>query len=468
VSTAVFDKPSYKHVICHAHVLDAEGKKMSKSKGNVVDPNDIFASDGADAIRWYLLSSSAPWRPKLFSVDAVKEGNRAFLGTLRNVLGFFQTYAELDGYQYSDPAPMDKRPEVDRWLRSKLNLLVRDVNEKMDAFDLNGAASCLNEFVVEELSNWYVRVNRRRFWGAEDSMEKKTAYDSLHESLMTVAKLLAPLVPFHAEKVYLTLGGAMDSVHFEPYPEPDGTGVDTVIIEKMDLLKKVVELGRAARGAKNVKIRQPLQKAVIKGPEPFGPGLETIIRSELNVKEVEFLDDLSTFFEMTAEPDPKKLGPKLKAASGKVREELLTIDPRELARIVHDTGVDVEVEGQSYHLIKEDFRFHEVLGERWAIGGEGGDIEVLLDLHITDELVQEGIAREVVRRIQTMRKDMDLEYDATIKLVISGDRTILSGIETFRDYILNETLSDSLEFGDASGGKEWDLDQGKVTIAIRS
>ncbi|MGA1792579.1 MAG: isoleucine--tRNA ligase [Thermoplasmatota archaeon] len=468
ISTAVFDKPSYKNVICHALVFDGEGKKMSKSKGNVVDPWELFASDGADAIRWYLLSSSAPWRPKLFSIEAMRESNRAFLGTLRNVMGFFKTYAELDGYEYSDPVPASDRPEVDRWLLSKMDLLVKEVNDRMENFDLTGAATLLNYFVVEDLSNWYVRVNRRRFWGAEDSMEKKTAYDSLHESLMTVAKLLAPLVPFHAEKVYLTLGGKMDSVHFEPYPEPDGAEVDTSIIEKMDLLKRVVELGRAARGAKNVKIRQPLQKAVIKGPEPFGPGLETIIRSELNVKEVEFLGDLSTFFEMTAEPDPKKLGPKLKGASGKVREELMTIDPKELARILHDHGIDVEVEGQSYHLDMEDFRFHEVLGERWAIGGEGEDTEVLLDLHLTDELVKEGIAREVVRRVQTMRKDMDLQYDARIKLVVSGDNVIISGIEAFREYILNETLSDSIEVGDASGGKEWDLDQGKVTIAVRS
>ncbi|MGA1872943.1 MAG: isoleucine--tRNA ligase [Thermoplasmatota archaeon] len=466
VSTAVFDEPSYKHVICHAHVLDAEGKKMSKSKGNVIEPRDIFVSDGADAIRWYLLSSSAPWRPKLFSIEAVKEGNRAFLGTLRNVMGFFKTYADLDGYVYGDPVPVDRRPEVDRWLRSKLERLVWDVNDRMEAYDLNGATAIINYFVVEDLSNWYVRVNRRRFWGAEDSLEKKTAYDSLHESLMIVAKLIAPVVPFHAEKVYMDLGGYLDSVHFEPYPETDGSMIDESVMVKMDLLKKVVELGRAARGARNVKIRQPLGKAVIKGVEAFGEGLGSIIRSELNVKELDFQKDLSTFFEMTAEPDPKKIGPKLKAASGKVRDELVSMDPRELARVASETGVDVEVDGMSYHLEKDDFRFHEVLPERWAIGGEGEDVEVLLDLELTKELVMEGIAREVVRRVQTMRKDMDLEYDARINLAISGDAAIISGIEANREYILNETLSDSIEFGETADGREWDLDQGKVTIAL--
>ncbi|MBN1539537.1 MAG: isoleucine--tRNA ligase, partial [Candidatus Thermoplasmatota archaeon] len=466
VSTAVFDQLSYRNVICHAHVLDAEGKKMSKSKGNVVEPRDIFASDGADAIRWYLISSSAPWRPKLFSLEAVREGNRSFLGTLRNVMGFFKTYADLDGYVYSDPVPLKDRPEVDRWLASMLDRLIREVNHSMDAFDLNGAASALSDFVVEDLSNWYVRVNRRRFWGTEDSMDKKTAYDSLHEALMIVSRLCAPLIPFHAEMVYITLGGKMDSVHFEPYPVSDGSVIDNAVIGKMELLKRVVEFGRAARGAKNVKIRQPLQKAVIKGVEPFGGDLISIIRSELNVKEIEFLDDLSTFFEMTAEPDLKKLGPKLKAASGKVRDQLLSMDARELARKVHDSGIEVEIEGTSYHLDREDFRFHEVLGERWTIGGEGGDVEVLLDLHLTDDLVREGIAREVVRRIQTMRKDMDLDYDARIKLVISADGPIISGIGSFMDYIRHETLADAIVFGDPRNGKEWEMDQGMMTVGI--
>ncbi|MBN1389268.1 MAG: isoleucine--tRNA ligase [Candidatus Thermoplasmatota archaeon] len=467
VSTAVFNQPSYRNVICHAHVLDVEGKKMSKSKGNVVEPREIFTSDGADAIRWYLISSSAPWRPKLFSVEGVKEGNRTFLGTLRNVMGFYRTYADLDGYVHSDPVPLKDRPEVDRWLSSRVNKLIMEMNRRMDDFDLNGAATALSDLVIEDLSNWYVRVNRRRFWGTEDSMDKKTAYDSLHEALMTISKLIAPLVPFHAEKIYLTLGGKMDSVHFEPYPEYEGPGIDEQVMVKMDLLKKVVELGRAARGARNIKIRQPLRKAVIRGTEPFGEGLGSIIRSELNVKEVDFLDDLSGFFEMTAEPDPKKLGPKLKAASGRVREELLSVDPRELARTVLGSGLTVEVDGMSYTLEREDFRFHEVLGERWAIGGEGEDIEVLLDLELTDDLVKEGIAREVVRRIQTMRKEMDLEYDAHIRLIISGDDLIISGIEAFMDYILSETLADGLEFSPGSPlGKEWDMDQGKLNISI--
>jgi len=465
VSTAVFDKPSYLSVICHAHVLDGEGKKMSKSKGNVVDPWEVFASDGADAIRWYLLSSSAPWRPKLFSKEAVMEANRSFLGTLRNVMGFYRTYADLDCYTYSEPTGPRSRPEVDRWLLSRLNLLVRDVDARMEVNDLNGATGLLHYFVVEDLSNWYVRVNRRRFWGSEDSMEKKTAYDTLHESLMTVARLCAPMIPFHSEKIFITLGGEGDSIHFEPYPVSDPSLIDEELMLKMDLLKKVVELGRAARGAKNTKIRQPLRAAVIKGADPFGGDLESIIRSELNVKSVRFENDLSNFFEITAEPDPKKLGPKLKAASGKVKEELVKMDPRELARVVKETGVDVEVEGQSYHLDSEDFRFHEVLGERWALGSEG-DIEVILDLHLDAGLVREGIAREVVRRIQTMRKDMDLQYDARIELRIFGDKDIIDGVESFRNYIMHETLAESMEIDETIDGKGWDLDQGSLKISI--
>ncbi|MFO8051492.1 MAG: isoleucine--tRNA ligase [Thermoplasmatota archaeon] len=465
VSTAVFDKPSYRSVICHAHVLDGEGKKMSKSRGNVIDPWELFASDGADAIRWYLLSSSAPWRQKLFSKEAVKESNRSFLGTFRNVMDFYRTYAELDGYTYDEPLDPRQRTEVDRWLLSKLNHVIGKVTDALDDFDLNGACGLLNDFVVEDLSNWYVRVNRRRFWGAENSVEKKTAYDTLHESIMCSAKLMAPMIPFHSEMAYLTLNGEMDSVHFEPYPEGDTKLVDIELMGRMEKLKKVVELGRAARGSRNMKIRQPLSRAVIKGTSPFGTGLESIIMSELNVKSVEFREDLSDFFEMTAEPDPKKLGPKLKAASAKVREELLDMDPRELAAVVKASGIDVEAEGTSYHLDAEDFRFHEVLGERWA-AGEEGDLEVILDLHIDDRLKKEGIAREVVRRIQTMRKDLDLDYDARIDLEVSGDGDIIQGIRAFEDYILHETLSDSIVYTEPEEGREWELDRGRFKIGI--
>ena len=467
VSTAVFDKPSYKNVICHALVLDGEGKKMSKSKGNVIDPWDVIGKDGADAIRWYLLSSSQPWKPKLFSEEAVNEVNRSFLGTLRNVLGFYKTYAELDGYKPVDRTDPTTRMDVDKWLLSRLNSLIENVNNSMMDFDLTGSAQAIKYFVIEDLSNWYVRVNRRRFWGSEDSMEKRTAYDTLAEALITVSKLLAPFVPFHSEKVYLDLEGDdnLDSIHFENYPEALPDLVDTDLEKKMELLKQVVELGRGSRGSRNVKIRQPLSRAVIKGVEPFGEGLISIIKSELNVKDVIFESDLSGYFEITAEPDPKKLGPKLKAASRKVTEHLSEMDPRELARVVKESGIDVEADGQSFHLTEEDFRFHEVLGERWALGSEG-DIEVILDLELSDALIKEGIAREVVRRIQTMRKDMDLEYDARISIKLRGDENVMEGVESFRDYIMHETLADNLEIADSAEGTEWKIDQGNLTIDI--
>ncbi|MFW3147076.1 MAG: isoleucine--tRNA ligase [Thermoplasmatota archaeon] len=467
ISTAVFDKPSYKNVICHALVLDAEGKKMSKSKGNVIDPWDVLNSDGADAVRWYLLAGSQPWKPKLFSKEGVNEVNRSFLGTLRNVLGFYRTYADLDGYMPVYRTDPGTRPDIDRWLLSRLNNLVKQVDAGMLDMDLTGTSQAIKYFVVEDLSNWYVRVNRRRFWGAEDSMEKRTAYDTLAEALLTVAKLSAPFIPFHSERIYLDLGMAErnDSVHFESYPECDEGLVDPDLEKKMELLKSVVELGRAARGAKNMKTRQPLALAVVKGAGPFGPGLESVIRSELNVKDIDFETELSRFFEITAEPDPKKLGPKLKSASGKVKDELLKLDPRELARKVKGSGIEVEVEGNSYHLGEEDFRFHEVLGERWALGGEG-ELEVILDLHIDEDLEREGIAREVVRRVQTMRKEMDLEYDARIRLIFSSSDKIAAGIQAFKDYILHETLADELHFAENDQGKVWELDQGAVTISI--
>ncbi|MCU0799850.1 MAG: isoleucine--tRNA ligase [Candidatus Thermoplasmatota archaeon] len=467
VSTAVFGQPSYRSVICHAHVLDAEGKKMSKSKGNVVDPWKLFESEGADAIRWYLLSSSDPWKPKLFSVEAVRDANRSFLGTLRNVMGFYRTYADLDGYRPGSPVPVNERPEIDRWLLSKLDELVSAVDGFYDRYDLTDAAASIQRFVVDDLSNWYVRVNRRRFWGTESSSDKKAAYDTLSESLKAVSLLCAPIIPFHSEWVYRGLGlpDARDSVHFEPFPEARAGTHDEDLGPAMELVKKIVDLGRAARGLRNIKTRQPLARAVIKGPEPLVEGLLSMIRSELNVRELSFEKDLSGYFERTAEVDPKKLGPRLRAAAGPVKEELLKLDPRELALRVEKGPIDVAVGGTTYQIGKEDLRFHEVLPDRWALGSEG-DLEVLLDLEITEELWEEGIAREVVRRVQTMRKDMDLPYDAHINVAMDGERKLISAVEHFRAYIMSETLTDSLVFGPTGSGTEWDLDDGKLVITI--
>jgi isoleucyl-tRNA synthetase len=338
----------------------------------------------------------------------------------------------------------------------------------MDGYDLTDAAGAIHRFVVDDLSNWYVRVNRRRFWGSEDTMEKRTAYDTLSEALGTVALLCAPMVPFHSEHIFQGLGHEVSpgSVHFQPFPFQDPSLVDKELERRMELVKRIVDLGRAARGLRNMKIRQPLSRAVIKGSEVLGPGLESIIRSELNVREVAFEDDLSTYFETTAEPDPKKLGPKLKAASAPVRDALLAIGPRELANRMISGGIHITVHGTEYHIERDDMRFHEVLPERWAMGSEG-ELEVLLDLEITDELWNEGIAREVVRRVQTMRKDMNLPYDARISLTMTGEGKLLSAVDHYRSYIMSETLSDSLSFDEGVEGTEWELDDGRIVISAR-
>lgn len=278
---------------------------------------------------------------------------------------------------------------------------------------------------------------------------------------------MAPLAPFHAEKVYqeVAFPDMLDSVHMERYPTQDEDLIDDGLEESMSLLRKVVELGRAARGSRNMKIRQPLGRVVVKGVGTFDDDLIPIIMSELNVKEVVFEEDLSGYFDMTAEPDPKKLGPKMRAHSGKAREILLKEDPKELAVKARSGGIGIEVDGHEYHLIEDDFRFHEILGDRYAIGTEG-DIEVILDLELTDDLIREGVAREVVRRIQTMRKDMDLPYDARISLSISGDGPILLGIEAFKDYIVGETLADSLDIKESTEGKEWEIEGGTFRVKV--
>jgi len=469
VSTAVFDRPSYLSVICHAHVLDSEGKKMSKSKGNVVDPWVIFDKEGADALRWYLLSVTAPWKPKLFSAEGVNEVNRSFLATVRNVLGFYRTYADLDGYEPGDRSDPGERPAVDRWLLSRLNSVVRDARSAMDDYDLLGATGALNRFIVDDLSNWYVRVNRRRFWGSEDSRDKRMAYDTLAEALYVSSLLMAPLVPYHSEKVFQEVGlpGEEDCVHLSPYPETEEGLIDTVLEGEMTALRKVVELGRAARGSGNMKIRQPLSRVVVKGARPFEKELWPLIMSELNVKGIIFESDLSGYFELTAEPDPKKIGPRFKAVSGIVTQALKEMDPRDLAEKARGLGIEVEAAGEKYTITGDELRFHEVLGDRYALGSEG-DLEVIIDLQVTEELKLEGIAREVVRRVQTMRKDADLEYDARIDLVLSGSESVIRGVREWRDYIMQETLADSLEIGEVKDGKEWKLDDGRLLVYLGS
>jgi len=468
ISTAVFDEPAYLSCICHAHVLDAEGKKMSKSKGNVVDPWAIFQSDGADAIRWYLLSTSAPWKPKLFSAEGVNEVNRSFLSTVRNVIGFYRTYADLDGYLPVDRTDASTRPAVDRWLLSRFNRLIRDVDAYMMDNNLFQSTTAIDEFVVEDLSNWYVRTNRRRFWGEEDTLHKRTAYDTLAEVLEGISILIAPFTPFHAERVHLLLSwpGAPDSVHLREFPTSDPDMIVDELENDMDLLRRVVELGRAARNLKNIKVRQPLHRCVIKGAGPFDEELGSIIRSELNVKEIIFENDLSHYFEMTAEPDPKALGVEFKAASAGIKERLAAFGPAELALKVRSGGLGIVIGDDTYDLDEHHFRFHEVLPDRWAQGVDG-DVDVLLDTTVDEGLVLEGISREVVRRVQTMRKDLNLPYDANISLTISGDPLVREGVEAHKGYIMNETLCSELDFGDHPDARDWDLDQGKLRIAVR-
>ncbi|MCD6383299.1 MAG: isoleucine--tRNA ligase, partial [Thermoplasmata archaeon] len=348
ISTAVFEKPSYLNVICLNLILDEKGEKMSKSKGNVVDPWEVFNNEGADALRWYLLVTSPPWKPKNFSRSLVLEAKRRFISVLWNVFTFYKTYAELDGYRgrgEEERVPVERRPAVDRWLLSRLNHLVKQVDDLLMQYNYHPAAEMIEKFVSDDLSNWYVRVNRRRFWKMEKDDDKYSAYDTLHEALHTLSRLLAPFVVFITERIYqeVRLEGEPESVHLADYPEADETKVDESLMERMEVLRRVVGAGREARAASGIKNRQPLKAAYVSGG---GEILRDVLRDkellslalgELNVKAIKEVKDEEMVIKR-AYIDGKKAGPRLRGAMKAVMEELKGMDPEEVYRALQEKG----------------------------------------------------------------------------------------------------------------------------------
>ncbi len=414
VSTAVFNRNPYESVLSLGHILDEKGVKMSKSKGNVVDPKVIFSRDGADAFRWYLYSVSDPSEDKRFYEEAVSKKKR-FLMTLWNVYFFFVTYANIDGFNPRDvDIPVHERPVIDRWIISRLNSLIKEVKMHLEEYELHHAARKIEEFVMDELSNWYVRRSRRRFWVAEKSRDKDAAYISLYEVLVCLCKLLAPFIPFLTEEIYQNIvisvfPSAEESVHLCDYPSPDEALIDEKLEEGMRMVMKLAEAGRKARKDTGIKIRQPLRRAIIVCSEEIKEMIEElayILKDEINVKEIEFASQ--------AEVEPSYAG----------------ADADRSASIFIDTKIDVE-------------------------------------------LLREGIARDLVRRVQQMRKEMDLEYTARIRILYDGDEEIRNAVRDFEGYIKEETLADSIEpissdtdIKDKSYNKKWNIDGREVDIVI--
>ena len=449
ISTAIFDRNPFENCIVLGHVLDKKGLKMSKSKGNVVDPFTVLDSQGADATRWHFYTASAPWLPTRFSVDDVGEAGRKFMGTLWNVYSFYVLYAELDQFNPLNYADFVSENVMDKWIMSKLNTLVKDVDSMLDSYQITQAALAIEDF-TDELSNWYVRRNRGRYWSEELTNDKIGAYVTLYRVLTTLIKVAAPFVPFITENIYQNLVAGLDnnapeSIHLCSWPQVDESAINKDLEKEMDLAYTIVKLGRSARNGANIKNRQPLSKMLISTdslPEYYGD----IITDELNIKEVEFGADLSKYVNFEIKPNLPVLGRAYGKMIPGIRKEIAARNQMELAQAIQNgETVTINVDGTEIELNKENLLVTMQGLEGYAFAGEGS-IGVVLDTHISEELREEGHVREMISKIQNMRKDKGFEVADKINLYVAGNEMLEGVIKKFADTIKKETLTQEIVF----------------------
>ncbi len=482
ISTMLFESVSFKNVICLGHILDADGQKMSKSKGNIVDPWDVLNRHGADAFRWYLYTSGPPGESRRFSVDLVGEVVNKFWSTLWNTFSFFVTYANLDGWTPDSPQPpVSQRDPLDQWALAELHLLVKEVTEAYESYDATGATRPIQAF-VEELSNWYVRLSRRRFWKGENDTEKMGAYATLYECLTTVARLIAPAMPFLSEALYRSLVADVDknapeSVHLSRWPEYDEALINMQVIREMRLTQRLVSLGRAARESVNIRVRQPLAKAVFVTRDLEEAAavrrLAALIESELNVKEVGVLDDAASVVSYALNPLPSLLGKKFGKDFPLVQRTLREGAPADVRRwagaLLDGQNVTVEIDGRSFEVTPEEVEVKQQAAEGFAVAQDSGYLAAL-DTRLTEELVMEGLAREVVRRVQTMRKEAGFNIADTIHIRYAASDQLSRAITRFVEYIRAETLGESLEPGEPGDGfhrQDFSFDGETLSLAVK-
>ena len=474
ISTLLFDKAPIQNVIVLGHVQDAEGRKMSKHLGNVVDPFVMLDKFGADALRWYFYTTSAPWLPSRFSEEAVQEGQRKFLATLQNTYAFFTMYAQIDGF---DPLahPLDKvdLTLMDKWILSRLNTLILRVDNDLANYRVTESATALSDF-VDELSNWYVRRGRERFWGKGMAGDKEAAFATLYHVLVTLSKLSAPFVPFMAEEIYQNLvvnnvPGAIESVHLCDFPVADESAIDTDMEQQMSALLEVIQLGRACRNASSLKVRQPLQRLYVKGAS-FSAAYQELCEDELNVKEVVFTEDARAFTTYKLKPQMRTLGPKYGKLLGKIGQQLAVMDGNDVVdAFARGEEVSFDIEGTTVTLAAADV-LTEPMQKPGFTAVEDKGVTVVLDTNLTEALINEGYAREVISKLQTMRKETGFEVTDRIDVCYTCDDDLAAAIETGRDMIMNGTLSLSLTRAEADetfSAKSWDINGKQATLAVR-
>ena len=473
ISTLIFNKAPYKNVIVLGLVQDENGQKMSKSKGNAVDPFDALATYGADAIRWYFYTNSAPWLPSRFYGKAVQEGQRKFMGTLWNTYAFFVLYANIDEFDATKyTLDYETLSVMDRWLLSRLNTMVKAVDENLANYRIPEAARALDGF-TDELSNWYVRRSRERHWAPEMTQDKVNAYMTLWTALVTVAKASAPFIPFMAEDIYRNLVCSIDpaapeSVHLSLFPEVKEEYINAELEASMKEVRAIVELGRAARNGANIKNRQPLQDITVVGQAPLSAAFADIVRDELNVKEVIFADNSDGLLSYTFKPQLKTLGPKYGKALGEIRNALAAIDGVAAKKELDTDGhITLSLSIGDIELTEDDLLITtEQVQNAFAVSDNG--VTVALNTALTDALIDEGFVRELISKIQTMRKDADFNVTDHIVAVIDGTEKIRAIVEKYSAEIAGDVLADSVSLGTPSENvKEWDVNGEKAVIGVK-
>lgn len=473
IATMVFDSVAFKAVISNGLVLDKNGNKMSKRLGNAVEPFGAIQKYGSDPLRWYMITNSSPWDNLKFDEDGVQEVARTYFGKLYQTYSFFAMYANVDGFDgKAAELPLEKRPEIDRWIISELNTLIKNVTEAFEDYEPTRAGRMISTFVIDNLSNWYVRLCRKRFWAGEMDDDKLSAYQTLYRCLFTVSKLMAPIAPFYADRLYGDLKAASAengcvSVHLSAFPKVEASEIDTTLEQRMELAQKVTSMVLSLRKKEHVIVRQPLQKICIPATDACQKenieAMSQLILDEVNVKELEFVegDMLEKKVKCNFRVMGKKFGKLMKAVAAAVG----ALSQNAINELSVNGSVQVDVDGQTVEIVREDV---EIVSEDipgWTVANDGA-LTVALDLEITEELKNEGMAREIVKRIQAYRKSSGFEITDHIHVVLSHDDNLQKAVEAYHDYICSQVLADKLEFGAPESGEELDFEDFKISVDI--
>ena len=476
IATMVFDTKAYKNVISNGLVLDKNGNKMSKRLGNGVDPFSAIEKYGSDPLRWYMITNSAPWDNLKFDVDGIEEVRRKFFGTLYNTYSFFALYANVDGFKYAEKnIDANKRPEIDRWIISLLNSLIKDVQECYETYEPTKAGRMISDFVNDHLSNWYVRLNRKRFWGGEYSDDKISAYQTLYTCLETVAKLMAPISPFYSDMLYhdmasIKVGEDVQSVHLSTFPTFDEKLIDKTLEEQMKMAQQVTSMVLALRRKVNIKVRQPLQGIIVpitdEAQQAHIEAVKELIKNEVNIKDLKFVGADSGVLVKGVKCDFKKLGPKFGKRMKAVANYVATLEQEQILELERNGTLELPLADGPAELSLSDVEVFSEDIPGWLVANEG-TLTIALDVTLTDELKKEGIARELVNRIQNLRKSSGFEIVDKINIVLSKNEEINDAVKENKNYICNQVLGNSLELVDeVQGGEELDFEEYKLFIKI--